>query len=146
MQQATLGAIGIILVLGGAGVGFWGVGWYHSGSECHPYYLAVETPESGYSDSPVVAYEELSADQQRVFRQTLTTTDKYMGVSQAFFDQPTRVRYRGKTYLATSIVSDGCSPILNFLLRVLPLGAGIGLILGGAYVISKSRHYQPDHD
>lgn len=139
MQQRTLQILGVLLVLGGASLGIWGVSWYQSGGDCHQYYLHVSTNASDYADSPAVDYENLTADQQRAFRQTLAAEDNASGVSRSYFGQPTRVRYEGRTYLVVTASNDGCQPRLNFLLKVVPLMAGGGFLLGGLSILYKAR-------
>lgn len=139
MDQDTVRTVAVVLVLAGAGVGVWGIGWYQSGSDCDPYYLSVDATQSGSDDVPTVAYENLTAAQQRTFRRTLATDDNYRGFSEPQFDGRMRVQYRGDTYLVSLIVSDGCRPLLNFLLRAAPVAAGGGGLLAGGYLLYRGR-------
>lgn len=138
-QGVTVRITGVVLLLIGAGIGVWGVGWYQSGSDCDPYYLAVDATDSDAAEGPPTAYENLTTEQQRAFRRTLATDDNYRGFPEPYFNRPTRVRYEGRTYLTQPIVSDGCQPILNFLARVLPLLVGGGAVLGGTGLLYRSR-------
>lgn len=135
--------LGVVLLVVGGGVG--GVGLFFLDStvgQCSPYYLDVETNPEGYPDAPRVAYENLTADQQTAFRETLATDPDRPGsyvrpISEVYFDGPTVVRYRGESYLVTTLATGGCHPLAHDLVRVLPLLLGGGLVLAGAIAVRR---------
>lgn len=135
MERKTRQIVGIVLVLVGLGVGVWGVGWLQGDAEnCKSYAIVVHEEDSSLTDRPVVDYENLTTDQQRLFRQALESESNSIMASHGF--GPQRVRYEGRTY---GVATAGGHPCRSALSRVYPLVAGGGLVVGGLVVLYRTR-------
>lgn len=146
MNANALLGIGLVLILIGSGVGVVGASFFTStAGECQTYTLLIDKNPGGYDTAPYVTYEELSSEQQEVFRNALQTEPERsgsysMGVPDAYFAEPTRITYQNETYLATILSNDGCMPLVHHTIRGLPVALGLIMGLGG-FAVAR-RGYQ----
>ena len=136
MRRGSIPVFGVALLLVG-GLLLAGGGWYYQSTadECSPYYLEVSGDTTGYETEPLVAFENLTVAQQRVFREALSADRSLYPTDDAHFEEPRRVRYENETYAVATVAGDGCLRAANDTLRVLPMGLGLVVALTGTAVI-----------
>lgn len=117
----------VAFVLIGVALTGFGTFFFVDSGSCSTYYLSVDSNDGEYTDAPTKRFDDLSREQRVAFRKALDA-DGQVAVSELHFDRPTRVEYRGRSYVVLSMVSDGCKPLLHNVVRSAPLAVGLLLL------------------
>lgn len=129
--------IGLVLLVGGAASGGWGL-YLHATNTCESGYgvtiTHLEENETADPAAEHITYSNLSATEQRVFKEILTaeTSPIYQNSTQVDGLEQEVVTYRGERYeTGRRFVSD-CAPVWP----LFTIGGGFTAILGGVIVVA----------
>jgi hypothetical protein len=132
--------IGLVLVIGGIASGGWGV-YQQATDTCESGYgltiIHLEENETADSTAEHVAYSNLSATEQRVFREILTaeTTPIYQNSTPLEDLTQKVVTYQDEQYETSPLFVSDCANEWEFY----KIWGGVTALLGGVIVVATSE-------